>query len=76
MPRQGKLSQMPMSAVSALLQLPALEAPSYWGAGQPLGVGQARSGALEEAPIAPEAGVWGSLESAQKLEEWAAPVEA
>jgi hypothetical protein len=33
MPRQGKLSQMPLSAVSALLQLPALEAPSSGGWG-------------------------------------------
>lgn len=63
MPRQGKLSQMPLSAVSALLQLPALEAPSYWGVGQPVGVGQARSGAMEGALITPVAGVLGSSEA-------------
>lgn len=33
MPRQGKCSQTPLSAVSAVLQLPALKAPSYWGWG-------------------------------------------
>lgn len=72
-PRQGKCSQMPLSAVSELLQLPALWFPASGGGaasrtgtdGEGSHVGKEGRGG-PDARITPAARWWGSSESAQE----------